>query len=166
MHDAAPIMTSRALSIGLVLLLWCGTATAQTEQPGLREMEEQEQAAPRAQPRLTRPPRLVLQVPPIYPPAARDAGRTGNVVLRLTIDAQGGVERVDVLQSAGEDLDHAAMGAACGFGFEPAQVDGVNAPIQVDFKQAFTLNVVKREVAVEPPPATGGVPCWPRMPPC
>jgi TonB family protein len=116
-------------------------------------MEEKlrEQRLRRA-PRLTKPPKLVHQVPPVFPDSARAEGRQGTVMLRITIDEEGYVQRVDVLQSAGEDLDHAAMGAVGNFVFEPAEVDDVPSPIQIDYRQTFVLKAEVKEVPVEPLP--------------
>ncbi len=46
-----------------------------------------------------RPPRLVWQVPPVYPPAARAMGMSGRVVLRVIVDEQGRVEDVEVVSA-------------------------------------------------------------------
>src|SRR5687767_7992583 len=111
-----------------VVLPWLcvSTAWAQIEaQPGLRDIEQEEKARrdEKGPPRLTKPPRLIHQIPPVYPDAARAERRQGAVLLRITIDEEGYVARIDVLQSAGVDLDDAAMGAVANFVFEPAEVD-------------------------------------------
>jgi|GEM_PF-740045 len=85
------------------------------------------------------PPRLIHRVDPSYPPAALSEGRKGVVVLRITLDEQGQVQRVDVDTSAAPDLDDAALGAACGFGFEPGRVDGQPVAAAVIYKQVFTF---------------------------
>lgn len=73
-----------------------------------------------AEPRMTRPPALVAGVDVVYPDGALAAGRGGEVSLHLIIDADGRVQRVDVLTSPAADLAWAAMGAATGFLFAPA----------------------------------------------
>lgn len=155
---------------GLALVLNAGVALAQIEQqPGMRDLEEQERRQREAeeqarQPRLTKPPRIIYQIPPVYPDSARAEKRQGSVLLRLTIDEEGYISRVDVLQSAGKDLDWAAMGAVTNFAFEPAEADGIPVPIQVDYKQGFVLKEEVREVDVPlpsiqnaPPPPDGGM---------
>jgi len=85
------------------------------------------------------PPRLIHRVDPSYPPAALSEGRKGVVVLRITLDEQGQVQRVDVDTSAAPDLDDAALGAACGFGFEPGRVDGQPVAAAVIYSFATRL---------------------------
>jgi protein TonB len=46
-----------------------------------------------------RAPRLVVQVPPVYPPAARAMGISGRVVLRVVVDEEGRVEEVEVVSA-------------------------------------------------------------------
>src|SRR5947207_2146338 len=77
---------------------------------------------------------------PIVPEEAHAEGTTR---LMLTIDAEGYVQRVEVIESAGEALDQAALGAACGFVFEPAELDGVPVTTQLTFTQHF--RVARRE---------------------
>jgi len=146
-----------ALALLLAALFVAQDAAAQLEpQPGLRDAEEEEllrkEQEKQRQPRLTKPPRLIYQIPPVYPEAARAERRQGTSVLRITIDDEGYVSRLDVLQSAGLDLDYAAMGAVANYVFEPAEVDDIPAPIQVDYKQAFVLKEEVKEVYTEPPP--------------
>ncbi|MEW5853626.1 MAG: TonB-dependent receptor [Myxococcota bacterium] len=150
--------SSSAINLGIsrflvgALLLGAPAAHAQIEaQPGMRDVEKQQE--PEEPPRLTKPPRLVHQVPVIYPESAKAERRQGAVTLRITIDEEGYVQRVDILQSAGVDLDYAAMGAVANFVFEPAEVNGVPAPIQLDYRQTFVLKEEVRKVVVAPPPA-------------
>jgi TonB family protein len=124
-------------------------------QPGWREKQRDQEERPA--PRMTKAPRILRQVSPVFPESAQREGRTGDVVVRITVDQEGLVARVDVLESAGSDLDWAVMGAVAGFLFEPAEVDGVPAPVQVDFRQRFTLTPRVTEVEVpSPPPAQEG----------
>ncbi|MEW5847251.1 MAG: TonB-dependent receptor [Myxococcota bacterium] len=151
------VVRGLGLSVFWGALFSTSLASAQIEQqPEWREMEEQErqraEEEAKGPPKLTKPPKLVHQVPVIYPESARVEKRQGTAVLRITIDEEGYVQRLDVLQSAGADLDYAAMGAVANFVFEPAEVDGIPAPIQVDYKQAFVLKEEVREVLIRPPP--------------
>lgn len=92
-----------------------------------------------AEPVLTRPPELVTFVEADHPPS--EAGRTGVVVLALTIAADGTVEDAVVQESAGEAFDAAAVSAARGFVFSPAEVDGVPARIRILYRYEFVERV-------------------------
>lgn len=99
-------------------------------------------AAPRPQPAaptLTKPPELVEFVAAEYPESERAEGRTATVTLRIHIDASGGVEKVEVVQSAGEAFDAAAVAAAQGFRFTPAEVGGKPAAIPILYDYRFAL---------------------------
>src|SRR5688572_20298250 len=82
-------------------------------------------------PKLTKPPALVEFVEAEYPAAEREAGTTGNVTLRLTIDAQGNVTQAEVTESGGAAFDAAAKAAVLKFEFSPAEVDGQPSAIQI-----------------------------------
>jgi TonB family protein len=99
---------------------------------------------------LTRAPELLQFVEADYPPDALAQGLTGDVVLRLTIDATGVPTEVTVEQPAGHGFDEAAVAAAKRFRFRPAEVDGQPAPVQILYKYAFTL-----EKQAPPPRPTG-----------
>lgn len=96
-------------------------------------------AAPTAAPRLTRAPELLSSVPPIYPEGARKERRGGTVGLRVTLDIEGAVSRVDVVESAGPDLDWAALGALTQFVFSPAEIDGRPATVAIGYRLAFEV---------------------------
>ncbi len=60
--------------------------------------------------------------PPRYPPLARQRGIEGRVLLRLTINAAGGVEAVNIAQSSGNDLlDQEARLTVARWRFQPPQ---------------------------------------------
>ncbi len=76
--------------------------------------------------------------PPRYPPGALRRGESGEVVLRVEVDARGRPARVDVLSSSGAtDLDRAAVAAASRWRFRPALRDGVPVTANVDVPIAF-----------------------------
>lgn len=56
-------------------------------------------------------PAFEHQVAPLYPALARRTGREGTVILKLAIDADGKLERVEVLQAAGFGFTEAAVAA-------------------------------------------------------
>ncbi|CAN5923578.1 hypothetical protein BH11MYX4_BH11MYX4_27450 [soil metagenome] len=51
------------------------------------------------------PPTVVTHVDAQYPPSALATRKHGDVTLALTVDADGHVSKVDVLESGGADLD-------------------------------------------------------------
>ena len=65
------------------------------------------------------------QVKPRYPESARRRGIEGTVLLKMRITAQGRVEDVQVVRSAGyPDLDESAIEAVRRWRFEPARRNG------------------------------------------
>jgi TonB family protein len=62
----------------------------------------------------------VQHVDAIYPPSALAERKHADVVLALTVDVDGHVSKVDVLESGGADLDEAATVAARQWTFVPA----------------------------------------------
>jgi len=116
------------LFTALATLIATGTASAQ----------EAPEAPPEdAEPTLS-PPELIQFVQADYPEAAADEGRGGDVVLRLTISAEGVVEVAEVVESAGADLDEAARAAALAFRFEPARRDGEAIAARIRYTYEFT----------------------------
>ena len=98
---------------------------------------------------ITKSPRLVQAQAPEYPPAALAAGKEAKVKVRIHIDAMGTVSTVDVVERVGDGFDEAAVVAALQYIFEPAEIDGVPAPIAVE----TTINfVIERREEPEPPP--------------
>jgi len=60
---------------------------------------------------LLQPPRLLMQVPPEYPPALRVMGFSGKVVLEVMVDEDGSVTQVKVVSSPHPLLTQAAEAA-------------------------------------------------------
>ncbi len=91
-----------------------------------------------------RPPVVRSHVDAAYPASALGRGTHADVVLIVTVDAQGNVSHVDVATSAGHDLDDAAIAAVQQWTFDPATRDGtpVASRIRVPFHfappEAFT----------------------------
>lgn len=83
-------------------------------------------------------PRKIVDADPIYPQAARDAGVEGSVVLEITIDTDGAVEKIRVLRSI-PALDQAAINAVRQWRYAPTVVDNVPTPVtttvRVNFRQ-------------------------------
>ena len=87
-----------------------------------------------AQPKLTKPPRLVELAD-----APNPEKRAADVVLRITIDPTGKVTDATILQSASPALDAAAVEALKESTFEPAEIDGKPASIKLEFRYSFTI---------------------------
>lgn len=101
-----------------------------------------EQYAPAAQvSELPRPlNRESLNLRKYYPPRARKNGFEGDVVLRLLIDSDGSIAKVDIVSDPGEGLGPAAAEAVREMRFSPAKVNGVAVATTVPFTIHFTLD--------------------------
>jgi periplasmic protein TonB len=81
------------------------------------------------------------QVKPRYPDSARRQGIEGTVVVKAYVTEQGGVEQVQVEQSAGHpDLDQAAVEAVGRWRFEPARRGRRPTAMWVSIPVKFVLN--------------------------
>ena len=69
-------------------------------------------------------PVLVTRVDPRYPEFARKAGMSGDVQLKLLVDADGKVSRVDVVAGAPGGMTEAATEAVRRWVYQPARVAG------------------------------------------
>ncbi len=85
------------------------------------------------------PPQLQEFVSAPYPPAAKEKGLEGNVVLQLDISAAGQVTNATVVNPAGHGFDEAAVKAARQFRFAPALRDGKPIPARILYRYSFTL---------------------------
>jgi protein TonB len=85
------------------------------------------------------PPQAVVNPAPIYPPDALAAGRTGRVIVRANVAADGGVIGVRVRQTSGvASLDRAAEAAVRRWRFSPA-ADGDAPSRRVDVPFDFVI---------------------------
>jgi protein TonB len=75
-----------------------------------------------------------------YPAQAKKDGFEGDVVLRLLIDADGTIAKVDVIIDPGQGLGPAATQAVRELRFSPAKVNGVPVATTVPFTIHFTLD--------------------------
>ncbi|HZA14346.1 MAG TPA: TonB family protein, partial [Myxococcaceae bacterium] len=110
------------------------------------------------QPVLTKAPEVVQFVEATYPPGALAEGITASVRLRITIAADGSVASAEVAEPSGHGFDEAALDAVRRFRFSPAEVDGVPAPVQIEYVYNFVLQQQAPDAGTEipspPPPAT------------
>ena len=89
---------------------------------------------------LTRTPRYLSRVSPVYPEAMRVQGRSGVVKLEVLIDKAGQVREVRILKSAGKLFDDAARRAILSSTFLPAEVDGQAVAVLWRLPVKFSLN--------------------------
>ena len=101
------------------------------------------------------PPKLVEKFEATYPPAALDVRVEGVVGLRLTISKLGEVTKVEVVESAGNGFDEAAMEAAVKFRFEPARKGTTPIASRILYRVEFKL---PPQTISPPPPADGTSP--------
>jgi protein TonB len=86
-----------------------------------------------------RPPQAVVNPPPVYPPDALAAGRTGRVIVRAEVAADGSVSEARLQNSSGvASLDRAAVSAVRQWRFSPAP-DLEMAPRRVDVPIDFVI---------------------------
>jgi len=126
-----------------------GGAVAMTGGPARGTTRSQASAA-------AQPPRLVRAAEAVYPPEALAAGLTATVPCRVTLDAEGRVLDVEVLEPQGHGFDEAAVDAIRRSTFEPAYRGSVPIPARFLYRYVFRLPAAGRQG----PGAgeTGGVP--------
>jgi TonB family protein len=120
-------------------------------------------ARPPAPPPDVEPPVVVEHVDAVYPPSALRDREHADVVLALTVDVDGHVSKVEVLESAAPDLDEAAVVAARQWTFTPAKRHGkpVASRIRVPFH--FAPPAPPPELVAPPPPAEPTLPPQPAV---
>jgi TonB family protein len=94
------------------------------------------------------PPKLVRKVDPVYPEAARRAGKMDTVILNVRTDKEGEVERVLVLKGKYPDLNMAAVEAVKKWRYKPYIKDGDPQPVVFSVAVNFQLRE-KTQGAVE-----------------
>ena len=77
---------------------------------------------------------------PFYPEAARQRGIEGDVVLRLLIDADGSLAKVDVVREPGAGLGAAGARAIRQFRFRPGKVNGQAVATTITYTLHFVLD--------------------------
>lgn len=113
-----------ALATVALLMLACGTQPG-TPQAGKNDV----------------PPKVVNQVQPSYPEAARKAGVEGVVTVEVVVGANGLVRDGIVIESSGNSLvDSVALEAAKASIFEPGTREGKPAQMKVNVPYRFELD--------------------------
>jgi iron complex outermembrane recepter protein len=103
-----------------------------------------------------KPPVVTHHVDAVYPPSALAERKDADVVLTVTVDADGHVSKVDVAQSGGADLDEAAIVAAREWTFVPATRNGKPVASRIKMPFHFAPPAPAPEL-VETPKAPGEV---------
>jgi TonB family protein len=120
-----------------------------------------------AQPRDVVPPRPLTHVDAVYPDSALARRAHGDVMLDVVIGPDGAVKNVVVRQSAGEDLDAAAIAAAKQWTFAPATREGRPVTAIVSMPFHFVPPVVTTtptQTLAPPPPRVEPHPATPEEP--
>ena len=109
---------------------WLATAIFASSIMGFANLALAQPIAP-----IVTPPSVLTHVDAQYPPSALQQRKHGDVTVALTVDVDGHVSKVDVLESGGADLDEAAVVAARQWTFTPASRAGkpVASRIRVPF---------------------------------
>lgn len=87
-----------------------------------------------------KPSRLVHQVAPIYPSAAKRKWTQGTVVINASIDENGKVREPYVIASAGSLLDAAALKAVRHWKYEPLRINGTPYTVDTTISVLFAMN--------------------------
>ena len=87
-----------------------------------------------------KPPEVVKQVQPKYPELARRAGMEGTVLVRVWVDKEGKVRKVEILKSDAEIFSQPAIDAAQQMVFTPAVQGGNPVSVWVAMPFKFKLN--------------------------
>ena len=119
-----------------------GAPESTAREPEAVKPYKAEQYAPAAQVSELPQPlnRESLNLRKYYPAQARKNGFEGDVVLRLLIDSDGTIAKVDVVSDPGEGLGPAAAKAVRELRFSPAKVNGMVVATTVPFTIHFTLD--------------------------
>ena len=77
---------------------------------------------------------------PFYPDVAKQRGVQGDVVLRLLVDADGSLAKVDIVSEPGEGLGAAGTRAIRQFRFRPGKVNGQPVATTITYVLHFVLD--------------------------
>jgi len=99
------------------------------------------------------PPTVLTHVDAEYPPSAFATHEHADVVVAATVDLDGHVSKIDVLQSGGGDLDEAAIIAVRQWTFVPAKRQGVSIASRIRIPFHFAPPAPPPEIVS--PPADG-----------
>ena len=84
------------------------------------------------------PPKKLVDVPPVYPEVAKEAGVQGVVIIEATVDTEGIVQDAKVLRSI-PLLDAAALAAVKQWRYTPTWLNGEAVPVTMTMTIDFSL---------------------------
>lgn len=90
--------------------------------------------------RLTRQPKPLGKIEPVYPASERRAGIQASVVAEVTIDSLGNIQNVHILKSAGNAFDAAVIEALRKSTFAPGYIGDKAVPVRFQVPFRFNLN--------------------------
>lgn len=82
-------------------------------------------------------PVAIYKPEPPYSQEARQAKKSGAVVMSFVVDSQGNVTQEKIIKSAGMGLDQSALKTLKTWEFKPAMCDGVPMPMRLELKFSF-----------------------------
>lgn len=133
----APLGVPSAAGERILLMVPARKAFLTSMARGVPEVAIGSRTAPAVQ--TIKEPKKIVNVSPVYPAAARDAGRDGVVILEAWISDTGDIYNIRILQGAHRSLDLAAVGAVAGWKYLPTEVDGVPVPVLMTVTVRFKL---------------------------
>ncbi len=142
---------TNAKTPGRRLTRWLAGATLTASVLSLAAPERIATAQP-GQSEAVTPPTVLTHVDAEYPPSALQQRKHGDVIVAPTVDIDGHVSKVDVLESGGPDLDEAAIVAVRQWTFSPALRGG--KPVASRIRIPFHFAPPAPAPEVVPPPAT------------
>jgi protein TonB len=95
--------------------------------------------APTTPLRTNREAKPIQTVRAVYPPLALRMGTESDVSLKIEIDTEGKVTKVEITKSGGAGFDEEALKAVKQSRFEPAQKNGKNVPAEFTYIYRFRL---------------------------
>ncbi|HET6334707.1 MAG TPA: TonB-dependent receptor [Polyangiales bacterium] len=122
-----------AMLAALQAWVWTAESAAQAQ-----DLPPSEAVPVAAQPPATlTPPKLSRFVSAALTPERLAEASVTSVLLSLAIGADGKVAEATIVESAGEELDAAAITAAGQFEFEPARIGGDPVPVRIQYRYDF-----------------------------
>jgi len=145
------------LGARMLLCLFVGASTL-VAFPAFAEPPSEQPSVPGslASSKSVTPPELVKGDEPEYPASARAERSEPTIVLSLSIDEQGAVTSVEVVESAGPGFDDAMVAVAKRFTFKPAHRGEKAVRSKVLYKHQFRAPPVDVPPAPPPPPKLAG----------
>lgn len=125
------------LSLGLLVALSLLTPVSAFAQGGTRVGDAAK--GDESERKLTKSPKLLEKKNAEYTDEALEKRIEGTVKMKLTVDEEGNVTKVEILEGLGHGLDEAAREAAKDFKFRPAEINGEPAPVRLNFSVRFSL---------------------------